>query len=116
MDPNSLSELPNAGRRVRIPAGPTRAILVVAAAVLAGAITVAAVLLTHGGGGARTVHHKPLAGRPPLFLELPGPAVTGGVDAVYAAARARLPSSDPRVAVARAIAGYRATNREQTVA
>jgi tetratricopeptide (TPR) repeat protein len=75
------------------------------------------VLVTRGGGSAQpNVVAKPLAGRPPLFLQLPGPAVKGGADAVYAAARARLPAGDPRVAVARAIAGYTPANRERTVA
>lgn len=102
---------------MRIPAGRRRAILVAGVAVLAGVITVVAVLVTRGGGSAQPkAVAKPLAGRPPLFLQLPGPAVKGGVDAVYAAARARLPASDPRVAVARAIAGYTSATRAQTVA
>jgi tetratricopeptide (TPR) repeat protein len=117
MDPNFSSDVGNAGSGVRIPAGRRRAILVAAVAVLAGVITVTAVLVTRGGGSARpAATAKPLAGRPPLFLQLPGPAVKGGVDAVYAAAKARLPAADPRVAVARVIAGYRAANRARTVA
>lgn len=102
---------------MRIPAGRRRAILVAAVAVLAGGITVVAVLATRGGGdGQPKVVARPLAGRPPLFLQLPGPAVQGGVGAVYAAAKARLSAQDPRVAVARAIAGYRSSDRERTVA
>jgi tetratricopeptide (TPR) repeat protein len=117
MDPNLSSDVPNARPGVRIPAGRRRAILVAAVAVLAGLIAVIAVLVTHGGGGgSATAHHKPLAGRPPLFLELPGAPVKGGVDAVYAAAKARLPANDPRVAVARAIAGYGPATRTQTIA
>jgi tetratricopeptide (TPR) repeat protein len=116
MDPNFPSEVGNAGRGVRIPAGRRRAILIGAVAVLAGVIAVTAVLVTQGGGGTPKSGPKPLAGRPPLFLQLPGPPVKGGADAVYAAAQARLPASDPRVAVARAIAGYTLATRARTVA
>ena len=101
---------------MRIPGGRRRAILVAAVAVLAGAVTVTAVLVTRGGGGKPAAAAKPLSGRPPLFLRLPGPAVTGGPGAVYAAAKARLPASDPRIAVARAIAAYSPSDRRRTVA
>ena len=116
MDPNLSSDVGNAGPGVRIPAGRGRLFLIAGVAVLAGVVTVAAVLLTQGGDGKPKAVAKPLAGRPPLFLQLPGPAVKGGVDAIYAAARSRLPASDPRVAVAAAIAGYSPANRERTVA
>jgi tetratricopeptide (TPR) repeat protein len=116
MDPNFPSEVGNAGPGVRIPDARRRLILIAVVAALAGVIAVAAVLVTRGGGGQPAAVAKPLAGRPPLFLQLPGPAVKGGVDAVYAAAKARLPASDPRVAVARAIAGYSPSTRARTIA
>ncbi|HEY3765623.1 MAG TPA: hypothetical protein VGL44_10745 [Gaiellales bacterium] len=102
---------------MRIPGGRRRAILVAAVAVIAGVVAVVAVLVTRGGGdGPAKVTAKPLAGQPPLFLQLPGPAVKGDDAAVYAAARARLPAGDVRVAIARAIAGYGPATRDRTVA
>jgi tetratricopeptide (TPR) repeat protein len=117
MDPNFPSDLANAGSGVRIPGGRRRALLVAAVAVVAGVGAVVAVLLTQGGGdGTAKQAPRPLAGSPPLFLQLPGPAVTGGADAVYAAARQRLAPGDPRIAVARVIAGYTKADRARAIA
>ncbi len=102
---------------MRIPGGRRRAILVAAVAVVAGVAAVVAVLATRGGGDSPAkVTAKPLAGQPPLFLQLPGPAVNGDDAAVYAAARARLPAGDVRIAIARAIAAYGPATRDRTVA
>jgi tetratricopeptide (TPR) repeat protein len=119
MDPNFSSDVPNVGSGVRIPNGRRRLILVTAVAVAAGVIAAVAVLVTHGGGGdgaAKATTAKPLTGRPPLFLDLPGPTVRGGNAAVYAAARRRLPAGDVRLAVARAIVAYSPAHRDRTLA
>jgi tetratricopeptide (TPR) repeat protein len=111
--------MPNAATGVRIPNGRRRLILVAGVAVAAGLISAAAVLATHGGGGggaAATRTAKPLAGQPPLFLDLPGPAVKGGNAAVYAAAQTRLPAGDVRLAVARAMVAYSPAHRDRTLA
>jgi tetratricopeptide (TPR) repeat protein len=108
------------GSPVRIPNGRRRLILVAAVAVAAGAIAAAAVFATRGDGGGgstpQAAKAKPLAGGPPLFLDLPGPAVTGGNAAVYAAAQRRLPAGDVRLAVARALIAYGPATRAQTLA
>jgi tetratricopeptide (TPR) repeat protein len=114
MDPNSSPNITNAGSRLRIPAARRRLMLVAAAAIIAGATAAAVVIATRGGD----THHravKPLGGRPPLVLDLPGPAVTGGNAAVYAAARQRLSAGDVRLAVARAIMAYNPAQRMRTV-
>jgi tetratricopeptide (TPR) repeat protein len=119
MDPNFSPDLPNVGTRVRIPNGRRRLILVAAVAVAAGVVTAAVVLATRGGGGdagPAATTAKPLAGRPPLFLDLPGPAVRGGNAAVYAAAQKRLPAGDVRLAVARAMVAYSPAHRDRTLA
>ncbi len=103
---------------MRIPSGRRRLILVAAVAVAAGVIAAAVVLVTNGGGGGSAQAHtaRPLSGQPPLFLDLPGPAVTGGNAAVYAAAQRRLPAGDVRLAVARALVAYSSTHSERTLA
>ena len=121
MDPNFSPDVPNVESPVRIPSGRRRLILVAAVAVAAGAIAAAVVLATRGGGGGsggspQAVTGKPLTGTPPLFLDLPGPAVTGGNAAVYAAAQRRLPAGDVRLAVARALIAYSPATRAQTIA
>ena len=121
MDPNFSPDVPNVESPVRIPSGRRRLILVAAVAVAAGAIAAAVVLATRGGGGGsggspQAVTGKPLTGSPPLFLDLPGPAVTGGNAAVYAAAQRRLPAGDARLAVARALIAYSPATRAQTIA
>jgi tetratricopeptide (TPR) repeat protein len=117
MDPNFPSERANVGPPVRIPAGRRRLGLVAIVALVAGIVAAAAVIATHGGGGRpATAPPQPLAGRPPLVLQLPGTAVGRGNAAVYAAARKRLPSGDVRLQVARAIVAYDPAHRGRTVA
>jgi tetratricopeptide (TPR) repeat protein len=116
MDPNFSPETANARPGVGIPAGRRRLVLVAVVALVAGGVAAAAVLATRGGGGQAATTAKPLGGRPPLELDLPGPAVKGGNAAVYAAARARLPAGDVRLAVARAIVAYDPAHRDRTVA
>jgi tetratricopeptide (TPR) repeat protein len=116
MDPNFPSETANVGPRVRIPAGRRRLVLVAIVALVAGIAAAAAVIATHGGGGGpATAPPRPLAGRPPLVLQLPGPAAGRGNAAVYAAARNRLPAGDVRLQVARAIMAYDPAHRGRTV-
>jgi tetratricopeptide (TPR) repeat protein len=117
MDPNFPSETANVGRPVRIPTGRRRLILVAAVALVAGGIAAAAVIATRGGGsGQTTATARPLSGRPPLVLQLPGPGVVRGNAAVYAAAQKRLPAGDVRLEVARAIMAYDPAHRGRTVA
>jgi len=104
---------------VRIPDGRRRLILVAAVAVVAGVIAAVAVLVTHGSGGSGNPNAqtaRPLSGQPPLFLDLPGPAVHGGNAAVYAAAQKRLPADDVRLAVARALVAYSSADSGRTLA
>jgi tetratricopeptide (TPR) repeat protein len=117
MDPNFPSETANVGPPVRIPAGRRRLVLVAIVALVAGIVAAAAVIATHGGGGGpKTAPARPLAGRPPLVLQLPGPAAGRGNAAVYAAAQKRLPAGDVRLRVARAIMAYDPAHRARTVA
>jgi tetratricopeptide (TPR) repeat protein len=117
MDPNFPSEGANVGAPVRIPAGRRRLMLVAVVALVAGGAAAAAVIATRGSGsGPATSGAQPLAGRPPLVLQLPGPSVGRGNAAVYAAARRRLPPGDVRLQVARAIMGYDPAHRGRTVA
>jgi tetratricopeptide (TPR) repeat protein len=117
MDPNFPSEGANVGPPVRIPAGRRRLILVAVVALVAGVVAAAAVIATREGGGRpATAAERPLSGRPPLVLDLPGPAAGRGNAAVYAAARQRLPAGDVRLAVARAVTAYDPAHRGRTVA
>lgn len=117
MDPNFPSETANVGPRVRIPTGRRRLILVAVVALVAGGVAAAAVIATRGGGGGpETAAARPLSGRPPLVLELPGPAVARGNAAVYAAAQKRLLAGDVRLDVARAVMAYDPAHRGRTVA
>jgi hypothetical protein len=102
---------------VRIPAGRRRLVLVAVVALVAGAVAAAAVIATRGGGGGpASAPPRPLAGRPPLVLQLPGPSVGHGNAAVYAAAQKRLPAGDVRLRVARVIMAYDPAHRGRTVA
>jgi tetratricopeptide (TPR) repeat protein len=102
---------------VRIPAGRRRLVLVAVVALVAGGVAAAAVIATRGGGGGpATTAARPLAGRPPLVIQLPGASVGRGNAAVYAAARKRLPAGDVRLQVARAIMAYDPAHRGRTVA
>lgn len=117
MDPNFPSERANVGPPVRIPAGRRRLILVAIVAIVAGTVAAVAVIATRGGGGGpASAPPRPLAGRPPLVLRLPGPSVGHGNAAVYAAAQKRLPAGDVRLQVARAIMAYDPAHRGRTVA
>jgi tetratricopeptide (TPR) repeat protein len=116
MDPNFPSERANVGPPVRIPAGRRRLVLVAVVALVAGGVAAAAVIATRGGGGGpATTAAQPLAGRPPLVIQLPGPSVGRGNAAVYAAAQKRLPAGDVRLDVARAILAYDPAHRGRTV-
>jgi tetratricopeptide (TPR) repeat protein len=118
MDPNFPSERANVGPPVRIPAGRRRRLVLVAVvALVAGGVAAAAVIATRGGGGGpATTAAKPLAGRPPLVIQLPGPSAGRGNAAVYAAAQKRLPAGDVRLQVARAVMEYDPAHRGRTVA
>jgi tetratricopeptide (TPR) repeat protein len=117
MDPNFPSETANVGPPVRIPSGRRRLILVAIVALVAGGVAAAAVIATRGGGGGpENAPARPLEGRPPLVLQLPGAAVRRGNAAVYAAAQKRLPAGDVRLQVARAIMAYNPAHRGRTVA
>ena len=103
---------------MHIPDGRRRLVLVAAVAVVAGLIAAVAVLVTHGSGGSGNPNAqtaRPLSGQPPLFLDLPGPAVHGGNAAVYAAAQKRLPADDVRLAVARALVAYSSADSGRTL-
>jgi len=116
MDPNFPSEGANVGPPVRIPTGRRRLMLVAVVALVAGGVAAAAVIATRGGASApATTAARPLSGRPPLVLQLPGPAARGNA-AVYAAAQQRLPAGDVRLSVARAIMAYDPAHRARTVA
>jgi tetratricopeptide (TPR) repeat protein len=85
-------------------------VIVVAVAVIAALGAAAAVALAMGSGGggeagSGPTTSKPLSGRPPLILELPGVEPGAPAAAVLKAAN-RLPAGDPRRAVAEAVAGY----------
>jgi tetratricopeptide (TPR) repeat protein len=116
MDPNFPPDIPNVSSGARIPAARQRLVLVAAVALVAGAVAAAVVIATRGGGTHQAAPVKPLGGRPPLVLDLPGTPVTGGNAAIYAAARQRLPADDVRLAVARAIMAYNPAQRASTVA
>jgi hypothetical protein len=116
MDPNFPSNMPNVTSGGGIPAARRRLVLVAAVALVAGSVAAAVVIATRGPGTHHAPPAKPLGGSPPLVLELPGAAVSGGNAAVYAAARRRLPAGDVRLAVARVILAYDPARRARTVA
>ncbi len=116
MDPNFPPNTPNVPSGARIPFAQKRLVLVAVVALVAGAVAAVAVIATRGGGSPKAAVIKPLGGRPPLVLDLPGTPVAGGNAAVYAAAQKRLPAGDVRLAVARAIMAYDPAQRARTVA
>jgi tetratricopeptide (TPR) repeat protein len=113
MDPNSDPRIHSNGRRSSgIPTDRRRRILLLTAvALVAGGAGATAVALTSGGDGGTTqaaTRAAPFKGKPPLSLELPGPAVPKDATPAerLAIARARLPSGDVRIRVGEAIVGY----------
>ena len=108
MDPNpSSGESLNVSARPRIPGRGARIALVVAVAAVAGLVTGGVVLATRGGGGGRDTAApapKPLAGTPPLVIDMkPG-------------ALARLPASDLRRRVSAIISRDDESRRTESIA
>lgn len=110
MDPKSSAVQPsNAVRGARIPSGRRgRLLLLVGVAVAAGA-AVGGVVVWRSGDSPKVVSKAgpKLKSAPPVRVQLPGPAVDFGRGAqVCAAAQARLPAGDVRIAVACTMADY----------
>jgi hypothetical protein len=121
MDPNSSAvEGPNVGRGTPIPDRRKRRLALLAGAAIAAGAVVAGVVVWQSRGGSSAPPQaaaRPLSGRPPVVIQMPGPPVPAShPQAVLAAATRRLPAGDPGIAVARAMAGYSAGTRESTLA
>jgi hypothetical protein len=103
-----------------IPGRSRRLVVLVCVALAIGLAAAAAVALTSRGGGASAAtapaRCSPLRGSPPLNLQLPHPVRGQGSEAIEHAAIEQLPSSDPRVGVARAIARYGSVGPAGTLA
>lgn len=124
MDPNfDPGTHPNDVHASGIPARATRRrriVIVVAVAVVAALGAAAAVALAMGSGsggeaGSGPTTSKPLGGRPPVIVEIPGLAPGAEVADVLKAAQ-RLPAADPRRGVARAMAGYEPADPGKAIA
>ena len=112
MDPkSSLTLSHNAPRGSRIPGSRRARLALLAGLALAVGGAVAGVVLwqSRGGSPPPVSTGRPFATRPPVAIELPGPAVSfDDPRAVLRAAHARLPAGDVAIAVARIMAGYQA--------
>ncbi|HEX5261052.1 MAG TPA: hypothetical protein VFW18_06205 [Gaiellales bacterium] len=121
MDPNSSAvEGSNVRRGTPIPDRRRRRLALLAGAAVAAGAVVAGVVVWQSRGGSPAPPQavaRPLSGRPPVVIQMPGAPVSASHPrAVLAAATKRLPAGDVRIAVARAMAGYSAATRESTLA
>jgi tetratricopeptide (TPR) repeat protein len=118
MDPNSDSGIsPNEVPQARIP-GPGRRVLAIVGIALIAAVAAGAWVAFDSSSGSASgaeTDSKPLDGKPPLVLDLPGTPTDGSTDAQLKAAEQRLPAGDVRIAVARAIVGYTPGDRQATI-
>ena len=118
MDPNSDSGIsPNEVPQARIP-GPGRRVLAIVGIALIAALAAGAWVAFDSSSGSASdaeTNSKPLDGKPPLVLDLPGTPTDGSTGAQLKAAEQRLPAGDVRLAVARAIAGYTPGDGQATI-
>src|SRR6476469_3981320 len=118
MDPNSDSGIsPDEIPQARIP-GPVRRVLAIVGIALIAALAAGAWVAFDSSSGSASdaaTNRKPLDGKPPLVLDLPGTPTDGSTGAQLKAAEQRLPAGDVRLAVARAIAGYTPGDRQATI-
>ncbi len=118
MDPNSDSGIsPNEIPQARIP-GPGRRVLAIVGIALIAALAAGAWVAFDSSSGSASdaeTNSKPLDGKPPLVLDLPGTPTDGSTGAQLKAAEQRLPAGDVRLAVARAIAGYTPGDGQATI-
>jgi len=92
-------------------------VTVAAIAALGAAAAVALAMRSAGGGaaGSGPTTSKPLSGRPPLIVNVPGVEPGADPEAIVKAVE-KLPAGDPRVALARAMAGYDPADPGRTIA